>query len=304
MNAASSLARPFPSPRLARRPRNLLKVGRIAIYTTLTVFALFFVAPLLVMLSTSLKTMAEIRGGTLVSLPLAPSLDAWWRAWTAACVGVNCIGVGPFYWNTIFIVVPATLISTLIGAMNGYALTQVEFKGSRFVYGLIMLGCFTPYQGVMIPLARTLGFLGLAGSLYGLILIHTIYGLPFTTMFFRNYYIDVPREIMRAARVDGANFFQTFFSIMLPMSMPIMVVTIIWQFTSIWNDFLFGVSFATGANFPIMVALNNIVNSSTGEREYNVDMAAALLAALPTLLIYVFAGKYFVRGLMAGSVKG
>ena len=279
-------------------------MGRVAIYGTLLLFAVFFVAPLFVMLATSLKTMDEIRAGTLISLPATPSLDAWWKAWASACVGVNCIGVGPFYWNTFLIVIPSTLISTLIGAINGYALTQVKFKGSNLIYALLTLGCFTPYQGVMIPLAATLGWLGLAGSLSGLVLVHTIYGFCFTTMFFRNYFMDVPKELMRAARVDGAGFFQIFFAIMLPMSMPIMVVTIIWQFTSIWNDFLFGVSFTTGNNAPIMVALNNIVSSSTGEREYNVDMAAALLAALPTLIIYVFAGKYFIRGLMAGSVKG
>ena len=279
-------------------------IGRIAIYASLTLFAVFFLTPLFVMLATSLKSMPEIRAGSLLSLPLAPTLQPWASAWSSACGGVNCIGVGPFFVNTLLIVIPATLISTFVGAINGFALTQVEFKGSRFVYALIMLGCFTPYQGVMIPLARTLGFLGLAGSLWGLILVHTIYGFCFTTMYFRNFFVDVPKELMRAARVDGAGFFQTFFSVMLPMSIPIIVVTIIWQFTGIWNDFLFGVSFTSGANSPIMVALNNIVSSSQGEREYNVDMAAALIGALPTILIYVFAGKYFIRGLMAGSVKG
>lgn len=304
MNAVDSPAMAVRIGRTARRPDQFALAGRIAIYAMLIGFALFFLAPLAVMLATSFKTAEEIRSGTFLSLPDAPSFDAWFKAWTAACVGVNCTGVAPFYWNTFLITVPATVISTLIGAINGYALTQVEFKGSRFVYALLMLGCFTPYQGVMIPLARTLGFLGLAGSLSGLVLVHTIYGVCFTTMFFRNYFMDVPKELMRAARVDGAGFFQIFLAIMLPMSLPIMVVTVIWQFTSIWNDFLFGVAFTTGENAPIMVALNNIVNSSTGEREYNVDMAAAVLAALPTLVIYILAGKYFIRGLMAGSVKG
>jgi glucose/mannose transport system permease protein len=291
-------------PAAQQRSDGFAIAGRIAIYATLITFALFFLAPLVVMLVTSLKPAEEIRSGTFLALPVAPTLEAWSKAWTSACVGVNCIGVAPFYLNTFLITVPATLLSTLIGAINGYALTQVEFRGSRFIYGLLMLGCFTPYQGVLIPVARTLGFLDLAGSLSGLVLIHTIYGVCFTTMFFRNYFLDVPKELTRAARVDGAGFFQIFFAIMLPMSLPIMVVTVIWQFTSIWNDFLFGVAFTTGENAPIMVALNNIVNSSTGEREYNVDMAAALLAALPTIVIYVLAGKYFIRGLMAGSVKG
>lgn len=289
---------------VAARPTRLDYAGRAVIYATLIGFAVFFLAPLFVMLVTSLRPMEEIRGGTLLALPYAVTVEPWIKAWSSACVGVNCIGVAPFYWNTLLITVPATVLSTLLGAVNGYALTQVEFRGSRFVYTFLMLGCFTPYQGVMIPIARTLGYLDLAGTLTGLVLLHTIYGVCFTTMFFRNYFMDVPRELARAARVDGAGFFQIFFAIMLPLALPIVVVTVIWQFTSIWNDFLFGVAFTTGENFPIMVALNNIVNSSTGEREYNVQMAAALLAALPTLLIYVLAGKYFIRGLMAGSVKG
>lgn len=289
---------------VAARPMRLDYAGRLVIYATLIAFAVFFLAPLFVMLATSFRPMDEIRGGTLLALPQAVTIEPWIKAWSSACVGVNCIGVAPFYWNTFLITVPATVFSTLLGAVNGYALSQVEFKGSRFVYTFLMLGCFTPYQGVMIPIARTLGYLDLAGTLSGLVLLHTIYGVCFTTMFFRNYFMDVPRELARAARVDGAGFFQIFFAIMLPLALPIVVVTVIWQFTSIWNDFLFGVAFTTGENFPIMVALNNIVNSSTGEREYNVQMAAALLAALPTLLIYVLAGKYFIRGLMAGSVKG
>jgi glucose/mannose transport system permease protein len=289
---------------VAARPTRLDYAGRVLIYATLIAFAIFFLAPLFVMLATSFRPMEEIRGGTLLALPQAVTVEPWIKAWSSACVGVNCIGVAPFYWNTLLITVPATVFSTLLGAINGYALSQVEFKGSRFVYTFLMLGCFTPYQGVMIPIARTLGYLDLAGTLTGLVLLHTVYGVCFTTMFFRNYFMDVPRELSRAARVDGAGFFQIFFAIMLPLALPIVVVTVIWQFTSIWNDFLFGVAFTTGENFPIMVALNNIVNSSTGEREYNVQMAAALLAALPTLLIYVLAGKYFIRGLMAGSVKG
>ena len=304
MSAATESLRPLGRPLVVSTSDAGRTIGRVALYATLLLFAAFFVLPLLVMLITSVKSMEEIRSGTLISLPAAPTLAPWLKAWSSACVGANCTGLGPFYWNTVIIVVLSTTISTLIGAVNGYALTQVEFPGSRAIFALIMFGCFTPYQGIMIPLARTLGWLGLAGSIWALVLVHSIYGLAFTTMFFRNYFVSVPRELARAARVDGAGFFQVFFWIMLPMSLPILVVTVIWQFTSVWNDFLFGVAFTTGDNAPIMVGLNNIVNSSTGEREYNVDMAAALLAALPTLLIYVFAGKYFIRGLMAGSVKG
>jgi glucose/mannose transport system permease protein len=280
-------------------------IGRGALYTTLILFAILYLAPLFVMLTTSLKSMDELRlGGSLVGLPHEITFMPWTDAWSKACVGVDCTGLSQFYSNTFYLTVPATLIPTFIGAANGFALTQVKFRGQAFIYAFILFGCFTPYQAVMIPLAHTLGILGLAGSLNGLILAHTVYGLPFTTMFFRNYFIAVPRDLSCAARVDGAGFFQTFWYVMLPMSLPIMVVVVIWQFTSIWNDFLFGVAFTSGVHVPIMVALNNIVNSSTGERPYNIDMASAILAALPTLAVYLFAGKYFIRGLMAGSVKG
>jgi glucose/mannose transport system permease protein len=200
--------------------------------------------------------------------------------------------------------VPAVLIGTLIGALNGYALTKFRFPGHRLVFGLILFGTFTPYQAILIPMARTLGSLDLSGSLLGLSLVHTIYGLPFTTVFARNFYISVPQDLIKAAQVDGAGFFRIFFSVLLPISGPILIVSVIWMFTNIWNDFLFGSAYAFGNNAPIMVALNNIVNTSTGEKPYNVHMAAAMLAAIPTLIVYVIAGKYFVRGLMAGSVKG
>jgi glucose/mannose transport system permease protein len=293
-----NVSRPVSMARVWRR------LGRCGIYAFLIGFGIFYLMPLLVMVSTSLKSMDEIRTGALVSIPHSLTIQPWIDAWSAACVGVDCIGVRRYFANTFLMVIPATIISTLIGAMNGYALTQFNFRGSKLVYALILFACFTPYQGILIPLAKTLGWLGLAGTIPGLIFTHSIYGLGFTTMFYRNYFISVPKELVRAARVDGAGFFRIFLYIMLPMALPITIVTIIWQFTSIWNDFLFGVSFTTGQNAPIMVALNNIVNSSTGERAYNVDMAAATLAAIPALAIYVLAGKYFVRGLMAGSVKG
>lgn len=201
-------------------------------------------------------------------------------------------------------VVPAVAISTLLGAVNGYVVAQWRFRGSNLVFSLILFGCFIPFQVVLLPMARTLGFLGLAGSIPGLVLVHVIYGIGFTTLFFRNYYVNIPQELVKAAKVDGAGFFRIFWSIFLPLSLPIIVVTVIWQFTQIWNDFLFGASFSQAGTQPITVALNNIVNSTTGVKEYNVDMAAAIIAALPTLLVYVVAGKYFIRGLTAGSVKG
>jgi glucose/mannose transport system permease protein len=201
-------------------------------------------------------------------------------------------------------VVPAVAISTILGALNGYVLTKWTFKGANVVFALILFGCFIPFQIVLIPMARTLGFLGLAASTPGLVLVHVVYGLCFTTLYFRNYYAAFPSELVKAAKIDGAGFFTIFRRIMLPNSLPILVVTVIWQFTNIWNDFLFGASFAAGGSAPITVALNNVVNTSTGVKEYNVDMAAAMMTALPTLLVYVLAGKYFVRGLMAGAVKG
>lgn len=288
-----------------RAPSNWsARLGRAFIYGILILFVAYYLMPLFVMIVTSLKSMQEIRDGNLIALPRALSFDAWRVAWMEACVGVECPGIRGFYLNTFLMVVPAVAVSTLIGALNGFALTKFVFPGHRVIFGLIMFGCFTPYQAVLIPMATVLGWLGLAGSLWGLILIHIIYGLPFTTLFFRNYYVSVPQDLVKAARVDGAGFFRIFWHILLPISAPIIIVSVIWQFTNIWNDFLFGASFTYGQNAPIMVALNNIVNTSTGERPYNVQMAAAIMAALPTLVIYILAGRYFVRGLVAGSVKG
>lgn len=286
---------------VAKRRRRL---GRIIVYSMLITFAVFYVFPLLVMLLTSFKTMDDIRSGNLLSLPAPFTTEPWRIAWNSACVGVECIGVRGFYFNTIMMTVPAMIISTAIGAVNGYALTQFHFPHGKFVFGLILLGAFTPYQAILIPLAHTLGAVGLAGSLVGLSLVHTIYGIPFTTAFSRSFYLSLPPELVRAAKVDGAGFWRIFFSIMLPISLPTLMVAVIYQFTNIWNDFLFGAALTYGKQAPIMVALNNIVNTSTGERPYDVHMAAAILAALPTLILYVVAGKYFIRGLTMGSVKG
>jgi glucose/mannose transport system permease protein len=201
-------------------------------------------------------------------------------------------------------VVPAVLISTWLGAINGYALTKWRFRGADLIFGLMLFGAFIPFQVVLLPMARTLGVLGLAGSVWGLVLVHTVYGLAFTTLFFRNFFVGVSDGIVQAAKVDGAGFFGIFFRVVAPMAPPAFVVTVIWQFTQIWNDFLFGIAFSAGDNNPATVALNNLVASSTGVKEYNVDMAAAIIAAVPTLLVYVFAGKYFIRGLAAGALKG
>jgi glucose/mannose transport system permease protein len=201
-------------------------------------------------------------------------------------------------------VVPSVLISTIIGAANGYVFSKWRFRGSEILFSMLLIGCFIPFQVILLPMARTLGKLGLAQSLTGLIIVHVVYGLAFTTLFFRNFYVSIPDDLVKAARIDGAGFFRIFWRIMLPVSKPIFVVSVIWQTTQIWNDFLFGVVFTGGANQPVTVALNNLVNTSTGVKQYNVDMAAAIIAAMPTLLVYIGAGKYFVRGLTAGAVKG
>ncbi len=277
---------------------------RWLLYVLLSVFAVYYLLPLFVMVTTSLKSLEEIRTGSLVALPRAVTFDAWKTAWSGACTGIQCEGLKPYFWNSVQLAVPAVLISTLLGALNGYVVAQWRFKGANLIFSLMLFGCFIPFQVVLLPMARLLGMMGLAGTIPGLIFVHVIYGVGFTTLFFRNYYVTIPSELVKAAKVDGANFFRIFWSIFMPLSLPIIVVTVIWQFTQIWNDFLFGVSFSQAGTQPVTVALNNIVNSTTGVKEYNVDMAAAIIAALPTLLVYVVAGKYFIRGLTAGSVKG
>lgn len=278
--------------------------GRVVIYGFLTLLALYYLMPLFVMVSTSLKTLDDIRAGNLISLPTEISGTAWVKAWSGACTGVDCTGLKGNFWNSVSFVVPAVFISTVIGAFNGYVLTMWRFRGSDLIFTLLMIGCFIPFQVVLLPMAQTLGWLGIANSTAGLVLVHVVYGLAFTTLFFRNFYVSVPPELSKAARIDGAGFFRIFWRIILPLSPPIIVVSVIWQFTQIWNDFLFGVVFSSGERQPITVALNNLVNTSTGVKEYNVDMAAAIIAAFPTLFVYIVAGKYFVRGLTAGAVKG
>jgi len=283
---------------------NRLTVGRLGLWAVLLVFAAWFLTPLYVMVVTSLKDMAQIRDGSLLSLPTAPGLAAWAKAWGTACTGIECGGLKPFFLNSLLMAVPAVALSTAIGALNGYVLSKWRFKGSELMFALMLFGVFMPMQVVLLPMSQVLGWLGMASSLTGLVMVHVIAGIPSTTLFFRNYYLGLPDELIKAAMLDGANFWQIFRRIVLPLSTPILVVTLIWQFTNIWNDFLYGVVFSGADSKPITVGLNNLANTSSSVKEYNVDMAAALIAALPTLLVYVVAGKYFVRGLTAGAVKG
>ncbi|CAN7187217.1 carbohydrate ABC transporter permease [Phyllobacterium sp. LjRoot231] len=291
----------------AQSPDNAISSGkltRVLIYAALFLFAFYYLLPLYVMLVNSLKTLDEIRQGGMLSPPHEWTIQPWLSAWSTAQIGVQPTGLRPYFINSILMVVPAVAISTVVGALNGYVLTKWKFRGSNLMFGMLLLGCFIPFQIVLIPMARMLGLLGMAGTIQGLILVHIVYGLGFTTLYFRNYYEAFPTELVRAAQIDGASFFQIFRRILLPSSGPIIVVSVIWQFTNIWNDFLFGASFSGFSSTPMTVALNNLVNSSTGVKEYNVHFAGAILAALPTLIVYIVSGRYFVRGLMSGAVKG
>ena len=279
-------------------------IHRALLGGALLLFALYFLTPLYVMVVTSLKDVDQVRTGGLLSPPSHPSLAAWAKAWSSACTGIDCSGLKPFFINSLLMIVPAVAFSTAIGALNGYVLSKWRFPGSDTMFAFLLFGVFMPMQVVLLPMSQVLGWLGIASSLWGLILVHVIAGIPSTTLFFRNYYVGLPDELIKAAMLDGASFWQIFRRIVLPLSTPILVVTLIWQFTNIWNDFLYGVVFSGADSKPITVGLNNLANTSSSVKEYNVDMAAALIAALPTLFVYVVAGKYFVRGLTAGAVKG
>jgi len=303
-----------------REPTRHSLTTRIVIYGLLLVFALIYLVPLVVMVMTSLKPLDEVTGGNMFAAPKHLTFEPWIKAWGEARIGISeTRGINGYFLNSIKMVVPAVLISTLLGALNGYVLTKWRFAGHKLVFGMMLFACFIPFQSVIIPMAVILGYLGeignalidLTGASFGfgnptvnLVIVHTIYGLGFTTLFFRNYYEAFPTELVKAAMIDGAGFFRIFWRILLPNSTPIFIVTVIYQFTNIWNDFLFGSTFAAGDASPMTVALNNLVNTSTGVVEYNVNMAAAIIAAAPTLFVYVVAGRYFVRGLMAGAVKG
>jgi glucose/mannose transport system permease protein len=287
----------------SKKPSSLT-FDRVWLYAILLMFAFLFLMPIYVMVINSIKPLDEIRAGNLVALPLAPTLEPWVQAWSQAQIGVQATGLKPYFLNSFLMVIPAVLISTALGALNGYVLTQFKIKGGTLIFGLVLFSVFIPFQIVLIPMAKLLGELGLAGTVKGLILVHTVYGIGFGTLFFRNFYAAFPQELVKSARMDGAGFFVLFWRLMLPASLPIVVVNIIWQFTNIWNDFLFGASFSDYSSYPLTVALNNLVSSSTGVKEYNVHFAGAFIAALPTLIVYIVSGKYFVRGLMAGSVKG
>ena len=303
--ATTTLDASVPAIREASGPKpQRLTAGRIGLYAFLVVSALFFLLPLYVMIVTSLKTMAEIRLGNIFNWPSAATIEPWFKAWSEACTGLNCTGVRVGFWNSVQILVPSVILSILAGALNGYALSLWRPKGANVLFAVLLLGAFIPYQVFIYPLVRIFSMVGIYSTLTGIVLIHIIFGLPMMTLLFRNFYASLPGELFKAARIDGAGFFPIFFHLMLPMSTPMLIVAVILQVTGIWNDFILGLVFAGRDNMPMTVQLNNIVNTTQGEREYNVNMAATILTAMVPLVVYFVSGRWFVRGIAAGAVKG
>ncbi|WP_245428435.1 carbohydrate ABC transporter permease [Kumtagia ephedrae] len=286
------------------RPRRAISRRNVIVYGTLLVVAIYYLLPLYVMVVTSLKGMPEIRLGNIFSPPVEITFEPWVKAWATACTGLNCDGLSRGFWNSVRITVPSVIISIAIASVNGYALANWRFKGSETFFAILIFGAFIPYQVMLYPIVIILREIGLYGSLWGLVIVHCIFGMPILTLLFRNYFTSVPEELFKAARVDGAGFWGIYLKIMLPMSLPIFVVALIIQITGIWNDFLFGVVYTRPDTYPMTVQLNNIVNSVQGVKEYNVNMAATLLTGLVPLVIYFISGKLFVRGIAAGAVKG
>ena len=286
------------------RPRRRISRRNIFLYGTLIVVAVYYLLPLYIMVVTSLKGMPEIRMGNIFAPPVEITFEPWVKAWAEACTGLNCDGLSRGFWNSVRITVPSVVLSIAVASVNGYALSNWRFKGSETFFAILIFGAFIPYQVMLYPVVIILREIGIYGTLWGLILVHTIFGMPILTLLFRNYFASVPEELFKAARVDGAGFWGIYFKIMLPMALPIFVVAIILQVTGIWNDFLFGVVYTKPETYPMTVQLNNIVNSVQGVKEYNVNMAATIITGLVPLAIYFISGKLFVRGIAAGAVKG
>ncbi len=286
------------------RPRRRFSRRNIFLYGTLFVIAVYYLLPLYVMVVTSLKGMPEVRLGNIFSPPVEITFEPWVKAWSEACTGLNCDGLSRGFWNSVRITVPSVILSIAIASINGYALANWRFKGSETFFVILIFGAFIPYQVMLYPIVILLREIGLYGTLWGLVIVHSIFGMPILTLLFRNYFTSLPEELFKAARVDGAGFWGIYFRIMVPMSLPIFVVAMILQITGIWNDFLFGVVYTKPDIYPMTVQLNNIVNSVQGVKEYNVNMAATILTGLVPLVVYFVSGKLFVRGIAAGAVKG
>ena len=286
------------------KPKRTFSKTNVIVYGSLFLVSIYYLLPLWVMVVTSLKGMPEIRIGNIFAPPLEITFQPWVKAWSEACTGINCDGLSRGFGNSVRILIPSVIMSILIASINGYALANWRFKGSNTFFTILIVGAFIPYQVMIYPLVILLREIGLMGSLWGLVLVHTIFGMPILTLLFRNHFASIPEELFKAARVDGAGFWGIYFRVLLPMSVPIFVVAMILQVTGIWNDFLFGVIYTKPDTYPMTVQLNNIVNSIQGVKEYNVNMAATLLTGAVPLLIYFISGKLFVRGIAAGAVKG
>jgi glucose/mannose transport system permease protein len=286
------------------KPKRKLSGRNIMIYGFLLLMCLYYILPLWVMVMTSLKGMPEVRLGNIFAPPVEITFEPWVKAWSTACTGLNCDGLSRGFWNSVQILIPSVILSIAVASVNGYALVNWKFKGSDIFFTILIFGSFIPYQVMLYPIVILLREMGIYGTLWGLVLVHTIFGMPILTLLFRNYFSSLPEELFKAARVDGAGFWGIYFKIMLPMSLPIFVVALILQVTGIWNDFLFGVVYTKPDLYPMTVQLNNIVNSVQGVKEYNVNMAATMLTGLVPLVIYFVSGKLFVRGIAAGAVKG
>ncbi len=277
--------------------------ARIGVYAFLGVAAVFFLLPLYVMLTTSFKTMDEIRLGQIFALPSSISLDAWRAAWSEACTGVSCEGVRGGFWNSVTIAVPSVVLPILLGAVNGYALSWWKPRGGEWLFGILMLGAFIPIQVMIYPLVKLEAAIGVYSSLPGIVLVHIVFAMPIMTLLFRNYYAGLPAELFKAARVDGGGFWRIFVQLVLPMSTPMLIVAAIMQITGVWNDYILGLTFAGREHQPMTVQLNNVINTTTGERLYNLNMAATILTSAVPLLVYLISGRWFVRGIAAGAVK-
>ncbi|WGM61083.1 MULTISPECIES: carbohydrate ABC transporter permease [Agrobacterium] len=286
------------------RPQRFISRDKVLLYSALIVFAIYYLLPLYVMVVTSLKGMPEIRLGNIFAPPVEITFQPWVEAWSSTCTGLTCEGLSRGFLNSVKITIPSVILSILIASINGYALANWRIKGADVFFTILIVGAFIPYQVMIYPIVILLREIGLYGSLTGLTLVHTVFGMPILTLLFRNYFSAIPEELFKAARVDGAGFWGIYLKIMLPMALPIFTVAVILQVTGIWNDFLFGVIFTRPENYPMTVQLNNIVNSVQGVKEYNINMAATLLTGLVPLSIYFLSGKLFVRGIAAGAVKG
>lgn len=269
-------------------------VARILIYVLLCAFSLFFILPIFVMLSTSLKDLAEAQSTSMWSLPTHPTFGAYGAAFKRLYPGLI---------SSLLLTIPATALSALVGSVNGYCLAKWKFRGSGTLFTIVLFGMFIPYQSILIPLVSFMQKAGLYNSLPGLIMVHVVYGVPITTLIFRNYYATIPDELIEAGRIDGAGLVAGYWYIFLPISLPSFVVVAIWQFTNIWNEFLFAVCLTSDPSTqPVTVALQNLSGSMINQ--WNTQMAGALIASFPTLLVYIILGKYFIGGMLAGSVKG